>query len=113
VDGVRDAVGRLDGVQHVDVELGTKLVRIAPARDRTLDLAAIGPAVRAGSARMTRMRIVAEGAVEPGARFRIAGWPDAYAIEGAAPPVGPASIRANVHFATGAPTLHLLGTKQP
>jgi hypothetical protein len=108
VDGVKGAVGRLDGVQHVEVEFGTRLVRITPMRDRTIDLAAIGPAVRAGSTRMTRMRIVADGAVEPGARFRIAGWPEAFAIDGAAPPEGHASIRANVHFAAERPTLHAL-----
>ena len=108
MDGVKDAVGRLDGVQHVEVEFGTKLVRITPMRDRTLDFAAIGPAVRAGSARVVRMRIVAEGTVEPGARFRIAGWPDAYPLDGEAPPEGPCSIRANVHLAGGVPRLHLL-----
>jgi hypothetical protein len=108
VDGVKGAVGRLDGVQHVEVEFGTRLVRITPMRDRTIDLAAIGPAVRAGSTRMTRMRIVADGAVEPGARFRIAGWPEAYAIEGAAPPEGPASVRANVHFSGAAPSLTIV-----
>lgn len=108
MDGVRDAVGRLDGVQHVEVEFGTRLVRITPARDRTLDLAAIGPAVRAGSARVVRMRISAEGTVEHGARFRIAGWPEAYGIDGEGPPEGPCSIRANVHFPDGAPQLHWL-----
>ena len=108
MDGVRDAVGRLDGVQHVEVEFGTRLVRITPSRDRTLDLAALGPAVRAGSARVVRMRIVAEGAVEPGARFRIAGWPTAYAIEGDGLPEGTRTIRANVHLADGTPRLDVL-----
>lgn len=106
--GVRDAVGRLDGVQQVEVELGTRLVYITPARDRTIDLAALGPAVRAGSARVLRMRIVAEGTVEPAARFRIAGWPTAFAIEGEDLPEGPCSIRAGVHIADGMPRLHLL-----
>jgi hypothetical protein len=109
VDGVKDAVGRLDGVQQVEVELGTRLVRITPARDRTLDLAAVGPAVRSGGARMVRMRIVAEGVVEPQARFRIAGWPTAYAIDGEAPPEGPCSLRANVHIARDGPRLDPVG----
>jgi hypothetical protein len=54
------------------------------------------------------MRIHAEGIVEPGARFRIAGWPQAYAIAGDPPPLGPRAIRASVHFGGGAPALHLL-----
>lgn len=108
MDGVRDAVGRLDGVQHVEVELGTKLVYITPTRDRTIDLVAIGPAVRAGSARVVRMRIVAEGTMEPAARFRIAGWPTAFAIEGEDLPEGPCSIRASVRITDGMPRLHLL-----
>ena len=99
----------MEGVQHVEVEFGTRLVRITPSRDRTLDLAALGPAVRAGSARVVRMRIVAEGTVEAGARFRIAGWPTSLAIEGEAPPEGPCRIRANVHFPDGAPRLHVVG----
>jgi len=106
---VKNAVGRLDGVRHVEVELGTRLVRITPARDRTLDLAALAPAVRKGGARAVRMRIVAAGAVEPGPGFRIAGWPVAYAIDGEAPPEGPCSIRATVHITGGTPRLRLVG----
>ncbi len=105
---MKNAVGRLDGVRHVEVELGTRLVRITPARDRTLDLTAIAPAVRAGGARVVRMRIVAAGAVEPGPSFRIAGWPVSYAIDGDAPPEGPCSIRANVHIDGGTPRLSVL-----
>jgi len=107
---VKNAVGRLDGVRHVEVELGTRLVRITAARDRTLDLGALAPAVRTGGARVVRMRIVAAGAVEPGPAFRIAGWPVSYAIDGEAPPEGPCSIRATVHISDGAPRLRLVGT---
>lgn len=104
---MKNAVGRLDGVQHVEVELGTKLAYITPMRDRTIDLAALGPAVRAGSARIVRMRIVAEGIVEPGPRFRIAGWPLAFEIDDDDLPLGPSSIRASVHFVDGVPRLNV------
>ena len=108
---MKNAVGRLDGVQHVEVELGTRLVRITPSRDRTLDFAAIDPAVRTRSARVVRMRISAKGVVEhgaDGAGFRIDGWPTAFPIDGIDPPDGPCTIRANVRVVDGTPRLHLL-----
>jgi hypothetical protein len=112
VDGVRDAVGRLDGVRKVEVQLGTQRAYITPAKDRTLDLAAIGPAARAGAgANVVRMRIAARGQVEKdagGARFRIAGWPVAYPIEGDDLAEGTRSIRAGVRIEGGTPRLHLL-----
>lgn len=82
---------------------------ITPARERTLDLAAIGPAVRAGGARVVRTRIVARGTVETGPRFRIDGWPDAYPIEGDDIGLGHRSIRAGVRFPESGPQLYLLG----
>jgi hypothetical protein len=75
--------------------------------DRTLDLAALAPAVRSGGGRVVRTRIVANGLLE-GDRFRIAGWPDAYPIEAEGLPDGPLSIRAGVRFESGAPRLHLV-----
>ena len=105
---MKNAVGRLEGVHHVEVEMGARLVVITPAHDRTLDLAALGPAVRSGGARVVRTRIVALGTVEPGGRFRIQGWPTAYPIDGAPPPEGPRSIRASVRFPEGTPRFDLL-----
>jgi len=75
-----------------------------------MDLAALDPAVRAGGGRVVRMRIVAKGRVERdggGARFRIEGWPEAYAIEGAGPD-GPCTIRAGVRLDDGTPRLHVV-----
>jgi len=83
-------------------------VYITPARDKTLDLVAISPAVRSGGARVVRTRITAKGVVEEGSRFRIDGWPVAYPLEDEGVPTGARLVRAGVRFPDGSPTLYLL-----
>jgi len=78
---VPDASG-LESVVLVLDKSGTQRVYITPAKDRTLDLAAIDPAVRTGGARVVRTRVVAKGHVEKdaaGARF-VDGAPQLYLL---------------------------------
>jgi hypothetical protein len=107
VQGVESALGRLDGVQHVEAVLGTLRVHITPAKDRVLHFAAVPEALLSVATVMERMEILADGRVEDG-RFRIEGWPEAYPIEGAGPSPGIQLVRAEVRIVDGAPRLRAL-----
>ena len=101
------ALRRLDGVANVTAVLGDLQVTVTPRKDRTLDLLAIKPVLWRGGLRALRLRLTADGTVEPGPRFRIAGWPESYALDGDLPE-GPARIRARVYTDDGAPVLRVL-----
>jgi len=108
---VKRALGRLDGVRHIEAVPGTLRVTITPANDRVLELAAIAPVLWGEGIRVLAMRIVAEGTVESegeGWRFRIRGWPEAWPVEGKVPAEGEAAIRATVEIADGASRLRIL-----
>lgn len=106
--GAERALGRLEGVRSVEAVIGSLRVQVTPERDRTLDFAAIPPAVAEGAGlNVRRIQILADGRVEPGPRFRIDGWPDAFPLDGDLPD-GPARIRAEVRVGDGGPTLRLL-----
>jgi len=51
--------------------------------------------------RVRRINIVADGFVEPGPRFRIAGWPEAFPLDGNLAP-GRTRLRAVVRVDQGA-----------
>ena len=53
------------------------------------------------------MRIVADGTIENGDRFRIDGWPEAFPLSGSDLPDGHTRIRASVRFKGGEPQLTL------
>lgn len=57
---------------------------IHPARDRTIDFAALRRALSREGVRPGRMILVADGTVESG-RFRIEGWPVAFPVAGDLP----------------------------
>jgi hypothetical protein len=105
---VKTALGRLEGVREVEARPGTLRVYITPAEGRTVDLAAIEPALRREGIRPVWMRIHAEGRMEPGPRFRITGWPVAYPAEGARVPEGNIRVRAQVQIEAGAIRLRIL-----
>jgi hypothetical protein len=89
--GVEDALGRLEGVRDLRIDLQSNRVTITPAPRRLLDLAAVPEAIRRAGFRPEGLRIVARGTMErEGVRvsFRIAAWPEAYALEDP-PPVDP------------------------
>jgi len=103
----------MDGVREIEVDVGALQVRILPQPDRTVDLAALRPALAPEGIRLRRIRIVAEGRVEraaAGLRFRIAGWPDAFPLTGADLPEGPARVRASVTFEDDVPQLQVVAS---
>ena len=108
------ALQRLDGVRDIEADIGGMTVKIKPASDRTLDLTALRPALASEGVRLRKLLILADGAVESsadGARFRIAGWPDAYALEGKAPTAGEYRARAAVRIRDSKPVLRIESSK--
>jgi hypothetical protein len=105
VQGVRDALRRLDGVDTVHVDLQSNRVTIAPAADVELDLAAIPAAIRRAGFTPADMRLTARGAVgESGGRavFRIRGWSAELPIRGPPPARGgEVRLEAAVDFERG------------
>ena len=79
-------------------------IKIMPARDRTIDLAALRRALAVEGVRPGRMYIVADGEVEGGDQFRIDGWPNAYALTTKLPP-GKTRLHASVRLTNGVPEL--------
>lgn len=81
-----DALGRLDGVRAVKVELQTNVVVISPERDRELDLAAVPRAIRGAGFVPAEMRLRARGRLVVGQGggqvFRIRGWREALPVRG-------------------------------
>jgi hypothetical protein len=109
VRGAEGALGRLEGVREVEANTGTRRVRVTPAADRTLDFAAIAPALWREGIRALRVEILAAGTLEPGPRFRISGWPRSFPVDGEAPVGGSAGlVRAEVRVVDGAPRVRLL-----
>ena len=107
--GVQDALRRLEGVDHVRVELQTNLVTITPEPDVELDLAAIPKAIRRAGFTPADMELVARG--EFGERggeptFRIRGWTTPLrARADAEPPSGEIRLRARVEIEGTEPVL--------
>lgn len=99
MEAVFDSLGRLDGVHDVSIDLQRNLVTVVPARDRTLDLAAIPRAIRSAGFRPGALRLRGRGAIESsteGPRVRLAGWPVSFAWTGAELPPSGAAFTAGV-----------------
>ena len=96
----------------IEADIGGMTVKIKPASDRTLDLTALRPALASEGVRLRKLLILADGAVETDPpRFRIAGWPDAYALEGKAPTAGEYRVRAAVRIRDSKPVLRIESSK--
>jgi hypothetical protein len=103
-------MGSLEGIQEVDAVVGGFTVTLVPEPDRVVDLAKIPDALWREGVRTRRLTILADGTIEhadDGPRFRIAGWPAAYPIDGAAPPPGPARVTADVDLTGAEPRLRV------
>lgn len=84
MNGARDALERLDGVQEITFHLQANLVLIEPADDRTVVLDEVARAVYRAGFDPDRLRVIADGSVErglQGARFTIDGWPSPMALD--------------------------------
>lgn len=107
--GVEDALRRLDGVGSIAVDLQTNLVRVRPAVDVELDLAALPRAIRRAGFTPGELRVVARGELLElgGTRvFRIRGWRCTFpvdALEGVPP--GELVLRARVELSGPEPRL--------
>lgn len=109
--GVENALGGLEGIHKIDAPIGGFEVKITPAKDKTLDLAAIPDAIWQASINTYHMNIAARGRVERGEdgapRFRISGWPHTYALEGSYLPEEERVYRARVRVIGGEARLRL------
>jgi hypothetical protein len=106
MEAVHDGLGRLDGVSSISIDLQKNLVTIAPAKDRTLDLAAIPRAIRRAGFRpglMTVQGTVSFESSPEGPRLRFQGWPFAFPWSGSAPEGAPLALLTAAVDATATP----------
>ena len=78
MNGARDALERLDGVQKITFHLQANLVLIEFVDDRTAVLDEVPRAIYRAGFDPAQLRMIADGSVErglQGARFTIDGWP--------------------------------------
>lgn len=98
-----DALGRLEGVRAVRVQLQTNVVIISPEPDRELDLAAVPRAIRGAGFLPAEMSLRARGsfvASEGRVAFRIHGWRTALPVQTAGEvPQGEEELHAQVDYA--------------
>ncbi|MBI4605760.1 MAG: heavy-metal-associated domain-containing protein [Planctomycetes bacterium] len=115
--GVEDALGRLEGVRAIRIDLQKNLVTITPAPDRVVDLARIPTAIERAGFTPEGLRIVARGSAEragDGVRFRIAGWPVTYPAQGEVAGLdGSLAVEADVRLTVGGLELRLTKVGEP
>ncbi|MEW6280724.1 MAG: heavy metal-associated domain-containing protein [Candidatus Eremiobacterota bacterium] len=96
-------MGRLEGVQSLQIDLQANLVVIQPRPGVALDLKAIPEAIRQAGYQPGEMQLTATGRVQAGT-FLVPGW-QPLPILGPAPPDGERVLRARVDLSTRPPGL--------
>ena len=108
--GVDDALRRLDGVDHIEIDLQTNLVTITPSPRVALDLSDVPRAIDRAGFRPGKMRLRCRGALEQRGgtlMFRLRNWPAALSWSGRRDLVTADTLTGRVDNTTAPPTLML------
>jgi len=108
--GVDDALRRLDGVGHIQIDLQTNLVTITPSPRVTIDLSAVPRAIDRAGFRPGKMRLRGRGALEERSGtllFRFRNWTTAFPWSGTKGTGTGETLTMRVDYTTTPPTLML------